>query len=186
VNESNGVTIYIGGVFASRDGEVVKTLLGSCIAACVWDPESGIGGMNHFMLPAPANGDAAGTLTRFGVHAMELLICQIQKLGGERHRFQAKVFGGGHVLQIAETAASVPAQNIRFIKRFMASEGIPIVSEDLGGTKARQIVFHTDSGKALLKRLPGAGLFQVVVEQEHEREAQQTLQRSGEITLFDD
>lgn len=76
------VSIHIGGVFATREPTVIKTLLGSCIAACLRDPEAGVGGMNHFMLPAALNGNAEDNLSRFGLHAMELLIGEIQKLGG--------------------------------------------------------------------------------------------------------
>ena len=183
--EPQVVTIFIGGVFASRTGEVVKTLLGSCIAACLWDPIAHVGGMNHFMLPSGSNGDQGG-LTRFGVHAMELLIGEVQKRGGDRFRLQAKVFGGGHVLQGVDAANSVPAENIRFIKRFLLAENIPIVAEDLGGRLARQVFFYTDTGKAKVKRLPTTQVVQVAVERDHQREAQQALQRTGEITLFED
>jgi chemotaxis receptor (MCP) glutamine deamidase CheD len=180
------VIIYIGGVHVSRTGETVRTLLGSCIAACLWDPQARVGGMNHFMLPAPANGETEGDLSRFGVHAMELLVGEIQKFGGERRRFQAKVFGGGHVLQTSRGVGCVPEQNERFIRRFLASEAIPVAAEDLGGTHARQVVFHTDTGRAFVKRLAGTGLFQTSVEQEHQRVAEQTLAQSGDITLFDE
>jgi chemotaxis receptor (MCP) glutamine deamidase CheD len=188
VNDQRSVIIHIGGVYASRDGAVVKTLLGSCIAACVWDLEAGVGGMNHFMLPAPTHGDGGGLLSRFGVHAMELLIGQVQKLGGDRRRLQAKVFGGGHVLQLADTAASIPAQNIRFIKGFMTSERIPLAAEDLGGTLARQVMFHTDNGKAFVRRLPGTSLFRTgaAAERPLQRDAHAAVQHGGEITLFDD
>jgi chemotaxis receptor (MCP) glutamine deamidase CheD len=180
------VTIYIGGVFVSRDAAVVKTLLGSCIAACLWDPLRGVGGMNHFMLPRPANGDGGHDLARFGVHAMELLIGKIQRLGGDRRTMQAKIFGGGHVLQIVGSGAAVPEQNIRFIRHFMTQEGIPVVAEDLGGTAARQVIFHTDSGKALLKRLPATQLPRLATEQAHQREAEAIQAKVGDVTLFDD
>jgi chemotaxis protein CheD len=186
VSQKEQVIIHIGEVHVSRTGEIVRTLLGSCIAACLWDPESRIGGMNHFMLPAPANGEGEGELSRFGVHAMELLVGEIQKRGGERRRVQAKVFGGGHVLQTSPGVGSVPEQNIRFIRRFLASERIAITAEDLGGTHARQVVFHTDTGRAFVKKLVGTGLFQTAVEQEHQQVAEQTLTKSGDITLFDE
>jgi chemotaxis protein CheD len=178
------VVIYIGGVFASRDGAIVKTLLGSCIATCLWDPRNGVGGMNHFMLPRPANGEAEGDLSRFGVHAMELLIGRIQRLGGDRRTLQAKLFGGGHVLQMA--GMSVPEQNIRFIRHFMANEGIPVVARDLGGTAARQVIFHTASGKALMRRLPATQCPRVETEEAHQREAAHIQAQAGDITLFDD
>lgn len=180
------VVIYIGGVFASRDGAVVRTLLGSCVAACLWDPRSGVGGMNHFLLPQPTNGESQGELSRFGVHAMELLIGRIQRLGGDRRTVQAKVFGGGHVLQIVGAGACVPEQNIRFVREFMAGEGIPVVAEDLGGTAARQVVFHTRSGKALLKRLPATQVPQLEVERAHQQEAARLQAKKGDVTLFDD
>lgn len=180
------VTIHIGGVFATREPTVIKTLLGSCIAACLRDPVVGVGGMNHFMLPATLNGDAGANSPRFGVHAMELLIGEIQKLGGERSRLEAKVFGGGHVLQIAESSNGVPQQNIRFIREFLRTEGIPLLAHDLGGRTARYILFNTGSGKVRLKRLSGVTGLTTVVEREHEAQAQQEVQRYGEITLFDD
>jgi chemotaxis protein CheD len=180
------VTIYIGGVFASREGAVVKTLLGSCIAACLWDPQSGVGGMNHFMLPRPGNAESESDAPRFGVHAMELLIGKIQRLGGDRRTVQGKIFGGGHVLQIAGSGDDVPTQNIQFIRQFMACEGIPVVAEDLGGRTARQVLFCTDSGKVLLKRLPPTRFTPVVAEQRHQRDAECIQTKVGDVTLFDD
>lgn len=180
------VTIHIGGVFATREPTVIKTLLGSCIAACLLDPVASVGGMNHFMLPATPNGDAEGNLSRFGVHAMELLIGEIQKLGGQRARVQAKVFGGGHVLQIAESVNGVPQQNIRFIREFLRTEGIPLLAHDLGGRSARHVLFDTGSGKVRLKRLSGVTRVTTVAERDHEAEAERKMRRYGEITLFDD
>ncbi len=181
MSTKNDVTIYVGGVFASRTGAVVKTLLGSCIAACLWDPKTGTGGMNHFMLPnASAETDAVHS--RFGVHAMELLIGEVQKLGGERRRLLAKVFGGGQVLQWTASAESVPEQNIRFIRQFMDEERIPVVSHDLGNRCARQVVFHTDTGKAFVKRLPARAAFPA---QAPAPAPPPPPAPTGEITLFD-
>jgi chemotaxis receptor (MCP) glutamine deamidase CheD len=179
------VHIQIGELHASRRPVVIKTVLGSCIAACLRDPVARVGGMNHFMLPVPTNGDAAD-LARFGIHAMELLIGEIQKLGGERDRLEAKVFGGGHVLEIPESPNGVPQQNIRFIREFLATEGICIVAHDMGGRTARQIQFYTGSGKVLLKRIARNLLRAAGQEQAHERQAMRELERYGNITLFDD
>jgi chemotaxis receptor (MCP) glutamine deamidase CheD len=180
------VTIYIGGVFASRDGATVRTLLGSCVSACLWDRQNGVGGMNHFMLPRPADGDSGDDLARFGVHAMELLIGKIQRLGGDRRTVQAKIFGGGHVLHITGVGGSVPEQNIRFVRRFLSQEGIPVVAVDLGGDQARQVVFCTESGRAWLKRLPASRFPRVEAEQAHQREAAHIQANVGAVTLFDD
>ena len=143
--------IHIGGVFASRDSAVVYTLLGSCIAVCLRDPLAQIGGMNHFMLPASAEGEESSA--RYGVQAMELLINACMKKGADRSRLEAKVFGGGHVLRMRESADNVPRSNIRFALEFLHTENIPIVSRDLGGYVGREIFFFTDSGKTLLKRM---------------------------------
>ena len=180
------VTIHIGGVFASREPAVIKTVLGSCIAVCLRDPVTGVGGMNHFMLPTPPNGDGEEDLARFGVHAMEVLIGEIQKLGGDRDRLQAKIFGGGHVLDIAESDDGVPQQNIRFIQQFLRIEGIPLIAHDLGGRGARHIQFDTGTGTVRLKRLAGLTALRLAAEREHERQARQQLHSSGDITLFDE
>jgi chemotaxis protein CheD len=146
------VTIHIGGVRASSEPLVIDTVLGSCIAACLYDPVSGAGGMNHFMLPEGFDPDNP-TSTRYGVNAMELLITEIMRLGGHRRRFQAKVFGGGHVLNIRESLDGVPQRNIDFVRRFLNVEQIPVVNEDVGGYQARRVLFHSHTGKVFLKRL---------------------------------
>jgi chemotaxis protein CheD len=146
------VTIHIGGVHASREPILLDTVLGSCISACLYDPVSGVGGMNHFMLPEGADPDNP-TSARYGVNAMELLISEIMKLGGNRKRFQAKVFGGGHVLKIRKTLDGIPQQNINFVHRFLNAEQIPVMSEDIGGYQARRVLFNTQTNKVYLKRL---------------------------------
>ena len=161
--------IHIGGVFASREPAVVYTLLGSCIAVCLRDPVAQIGGMNHFMLPASAEGEAAGS--RYGIQAMELLINACMKRGADRSRLEAKVFGGGHVLRIRESADNVPKSNIRFALEFLQTECIPIISRDVGGYVGREIYFFTDSGRTLLKRMQSTHGEKAVAEMEsRERE----------------
>jgi len=148
-------SIHIGGVCASREPAIVRTVLGSCIAVCLRDPLTRIGGMNHFMLPDSL--DMERDSARYGVHAMELLINDCMKLGADRRRFEAKVFGGGHVLRIRETDNNVPQSNIRFAIDFLNTENIPIVAQDVGGYAAREIYFYTDSGRIQLRRLPTSG-----------------------------
>lgn len=153
------ITLYIGGLHISREPVLIKTVLGSCIAACLHDPEARVGGMNHFMLPAPGAQGQVSEPSRFGVHAMELLVSGIQRLGGDRRRLRAKLFGGGHVLGTAERERSVSRRNVEFILRYMEIEGIPVLSQDLGGYQARRVHYYTESGKALVKRL-GQGAIQ--------------------------
>jgi chemotaxis receptor (MCP) glutamine deamidase CheD len=182
VREAN---IHIGGVFASRQPAVVRTVLGSCVAACLFDPLGRVGGMNHFMLPEGSIDD--GNSTRFGVNAMEKLINEILKLGGERRRLRAKVFGAGHVLNINSVGMSVPEKNALFIKAFLATEGIPIMAQRLGGVNPLQVHFFTDSGKALLRIVGSDRAGDVVAEEERYRVdvVKETVQvRDEGITLF--
>ena len=177
------ITINIGGLHASCKPLLLDTVLGSCISACLYDPVSGIGGMNHFMLPEGADPENP-TSARYGVNAMELLISQLMKLGGERRRFQAKVFGGGHVLKIRESLDGVPQRNIDFVRRFLETEQIPVIKEDVGGYQPRRVLFHTHTGKVFLKYLGN---------NEAERTAQEEMvylislkkqKLDGDVTLF--
>lgn len=146
------ITIHIGGLRTSREPVVLDTVLGSCIAACLYDPVSAIGGMNHFMLPYGIDAGNPNS-TRYGVHAMELLISELMKLGALRRRFRAKIFGGGHVLKIPENEDGVPQRNIEFVRRFLANEQIPVVNEDVGGYQPRRVLFHTDTSQVFMKYL---------------------------------
>ncbi|MCA9214684.1 MAG: hypothetical protein KDB27_16545 [Planctomycetales bacterium] len=142
--------IIVGEVFASREPTCVTTLLGSCIAACLYDEDAQIGGMNHFLLP---NGSGDRDAASYGIHAMELLINEIMGLGGDRRRLQAKVFGGGHVIENMKKGNSVGDKNSEFVKHFLEVESIPIVSEYLGGDSGLQVQFFTDSGRARVKKI---------------------------------
>jgi len=146
------VTIHIGGLRTSREPLVLDTVLGSCIAACMYDPVAAIGGMNHFMLPDGIDPENP-TSTRYGVNAMELLISDLMKQGGSRKRFQVKIFGGGHVLKVRENMNGVPQRNIQFVRKFLESEHIPIAKEDVGGYQPRRVLFHTHTSRVFVKYL---------------------------------
>lgn len=143
--------IIVGEVFASANPARVSTLLGSCIAACLYDADACVGGMNHFLLPSQSQDSEASA--RFGVHAMELLINKIMNLGGDRRRLQAKVFGGANVLDMKGSSLRIGDRNCRFVKEFLATERIPIVSQKVGGVSAMQVQFLTHTGKAFAKEL---------------------------------
>lgn len=136
---------------------IISTVLGSCISACVFDTAAKIGGMNHFMLPGRIDPDNfIYTKTgRYGMYAMELLIGNLIKLGGERKNFRAKVFGGSNVLNFRETDGDIPNSNIQFVKKFLELEQIPVLAMDVGGFVGRKIFFFTDTGKVLSKKLVG-------------------------------
>ena len=141
--------ITVGQVFATKKPTAIRTLLGSCIAACLYDPVAKVGGMNHFLLPAGR--DDEPTSARFGVHAMELLINAIMRQGGHRDRLQAKIFGGAHVLDTM--SSSVPAKNIAFIREFLATENIPLTAHLLGGQAPLDVCMFTETGQVLARRV---------------------------------
>lgn len=188
--------IHIGGVFASRSPAVVYTLLGSCISVCLRDPESGVGGMNHFMLPGNAtgntgnNGELIENRSRYGVHAMELLINECMKKGASRHKLEAKVFGGGHVLNFRVTDGNVPQSNIDFALSFLRTERIPLVTHDIGGHTGREIYYFTDSGKTLLRRLSPTKSSEQIAEMARQetaqlaKYAQDAATEADNVTLF--
>ncbi len=166
--------ITVGGVFASGEPAIVRTLLGSCVAACLWDPDAEVGGMNHFLLP---EGSGGGPSARFGVHAMELLINEIMKRGGDRRRLKAKVFGAGHVLHAHGFDSQVPKRNADFVRDFLHREGIPIVSERLLGRLPLEVRFQTDSGRAFVRALEPSTAARVEREEEtYVEEAKHTVE----------
>ena len=122
-----------------------STVLGSCNSVCLLDPVAGVGGINHFLLPA-GRGTESGHI-RFGVNAMEKLINEMLKAGASKPRLQAKLFGGA---RMSATLADIGRQNAAFTHSFLATEGIAIVSESLGGILARRLVFRPHTGQARL------------------------------------
>src|SRR5690606_5827883 len=130
------------------DNLVILTVLGSCIAACLWDPLVRVGGMNHFMLPEGGS-DSGG---RYGSYAMELLINQMLKLGARRENLQAKVFGGGAVMS-SFTTMNVGERNTKFVLDYLQTERIAVVSKDVLDVHPRKVCFFPATGKAMVKRL---------------------------------
>jgi chemotaxis protein CheD len=137
------INIVQGEFKVSDDPHVVlTTLLGSCVAACIRDPLTKIGGMNHFLLP----GDAGASSEQLGVHLMELLVNGLMRKGAQRERLEAKIFGGARMMA---GLSDIGARNAEFAKKFLAYEGIKLVSHDTGGTQGRRIQFEPASGRAL-------------------------------------
>lgn len=138
-----------GELYVSNSQEMITTVLGSCIAACICDPSTGIGGMNHFMLPDTTE-SSDGLATRYGLHAMEELINGIMKNGGRRDSLQVKLFGGGKMIP---AMSDVGAKNISFAREYLKHEGLVIASEDLGSIYPRKVNYFPTTGRAMLKRL---------------------------------
>ncbi len=146
------VQLTLGDTYVtSEPDEILTTILGSCIAACIRDPVAGIGGMNHFLLPDGTSGDREARC--YGVNAMELLINDILKHGGDRRRLEAKIFGGGNVVS---ALTDVGSRNYAFARQFLTDEGIPIVGGDVGGDLARRIQYMPVSGRARQALVKGA------------------------------
>lgn len=145
---SDAVKVLPGEYYVTADDLVVQTVLGSCIAACIWDPRVRVGGMNHFMLPE-GGADSGG---RYGSFAMELLINELMKQGARRETMQAKVFGGGQVMS-SFTTMNVGERNTKFVLDYLQTERIAVVSKDVLDIHPRKVVFFPASGKAMVKRL---------------------------------
>lgn len=124
----------------------LTTLLGSCVATCLWDPETKVGGMNHYLLPGSTTNDAGQV--RYGVNAMELLVNGMLKRGAHKSRLVAKIFGGARMLNVT---SDIGDRNVTFAKQFLADEGIAVVGGSLGGTKGRLIRFFPVDGRAMQK-----------------------------------
>ena len=147
--QHNAVKVLPGEYFVTNENVMLITVLGLCIAACLWDSRVGVGGMNHFMLPEGDSSDMSG---RYGSYAMELLINEMMKLGARREFLQAKIFGGGRVIS-SFTNLNVGERNTEFVRDYLRTERIPVVSEDVLDIFPRKVVFFGTSGKAMVKRL---------------------------------
>lgn len=140
------VNIVQGEHFVTDDeGVTLTTILGSCVAACLFDERRGVGGMNHFLLAESGGGEAA---MRYGAYAMEVLINDLMKRGAARERLQAKVFGGAKMMTGFN---DIGAGNAVFVRRFLSDEGIPITAESLGGFGARRVEFNPVGGRVRVR-----------------------------------
>ncbi|MFC1684336.1 chemoreceptor glutamine deamidase CheD [Pseudomonadota bacterium] len=156
-NDVVAAKILPGEYYVTTQDEMVTTVLGSCVSACIRDRVFGVGGMNHFMLPLDTTGegwsgssDLLSSATRYGNFAMEHMINDILKNGGRRKNLEAKVFGGG---QIIATMTDVGRKNIDFVLSYLEQEGLAIASQDLGDIYPRKVNYYPASGRVRVKRL---------------------------------
>jgi len=146
-NKCYSAKILPGEFYVTNRSEMITTVLGSCVSACIYDAQRNCGGMNHFMLPGADQQDSSA---RYGLFAMESLINEILKLGCKKENLRAKLFGGG---QIIARMTDIGQKNISFAKNFLFAEGIPLESADLGLSFPRKVNFFPVTGKVLVKRL---------------------------------
>lgn len=176
------VQITQGETHVSRDArEVLTTVLGSCISACIRDPHAGVGGMNHFLLPEGAGSDRDAA--RYGVNAMEILINELLKSGASRHRLEAKLFGGANVLA---ALSDVGSRNVAFAEKFLSDEGIALVGGDVRGVYPRRIQYWPASGRARQIELPATDRITLVEREIVEAKQVRAHERNGEsdVELF--
>jgi len=159
-DQDNGMVaakILPGEYYVTTENELVTTVLGSCISACIRDSITGVGGMNHFMLPETTKqrlnegvDSVVGNATRYGNYAMEHLINMILANGGKRKNLEVKVFGGGKIIP---TLSDVGLRNINFVLEYIDTEALKIVSQDLGDIYPRKIIFFPKTGKVRMKKI---------------------------------
>jgi chemotaxis protein CheD len=176
-----------GDYYVTREDEVLDTVLGSCVSACIRNPRLGIGGMNHFMLPRPTgHGNDTwesidGRATRYGSASMEQLINSILRAGGTRADLEVKIFGGANVMS---ALSDIGMHNITFVRDFLRQEGLSVVSEDVGDTCPRHVQYFPMSGRARVRHLT---MRQSQTVASHEQRYLRGLQQApvaGEIDLF--
>jgi chemotaxis protein CheD len=164
---------------------LIVTVLGSCVSACIRDRVTGIGGMNHFMLPdSGSDSDSPVSASmRYGTYAMEILINDLLKAGARRENLEAKVFGGGHVLR-GFIAINVGERNAQFVREYLRAENIRVVAEDLNDIHPRKVYFFPRSGKVLVKKLKQLNNNTLVNREQDYASRLQTTPVVGDIELF--
>lgn len=152
VGDLRAVYLHAGHLLVSRAPCRVTTILGSCVAVGLWDAASGVGGLNHFLLPDGGEKDRVST--RYGTAAMAALIHEIVAAGGRRRRLQAKLFGGACVLRSFQNSGwHLGAQNVEVARRVLLEHGIPLAAEDVEGERGRKLIFQTHDGSAWVRTL---------------------------------
>lgn len=187
-NHVYAAKILPGEFYVTTQHELVTTVLGSCVSACIRDRVLGIGGMNHFMLPADVSGSGTWTAgglpseaTRYGSYAMEQLINEILKAGGQRRNLEVKIFGGGKILR---NVTDIGQQNIRFVRNYLHIESLTIVGEDVGDLFPRKVNYYPKTGRAMVKKLRKLNNDTIFTRERSYSESIRETRVSGEIELF--
>jgi chemotaxis protein CheD len=177
-----------GEYYVTCHSEMIATVLGSCVSACIRDSRLGYGGMNHFMLPLDGSqgqsvwGSAASAATRYGNVAMERLINDILKLGGRRENLEIKLVGGGRVL--AEMTTDIGARNIEFVRQYVADEGLKLLGEDLGDVYPRRVVYFPKTGRIRVRKLSSGREESLAARERQYLQQLDTKPVEGEVELF--
>ena len=185
-HQSEAAKILPGEYYATGRDMVLVTVLGSCVCACIRDKVSGIGGMNHFMLPDSGQdqNNPLGESARYGTYAMEILINQLLKMGAKRGNFEAKVFGGGAVLR-GFTVANVGERNADFVLKFLNTEKIPVVAQDLLDIYPRKVYFFPSTGLVRVKKLKNVHNNTIISRENEYGTRLHYSEMAGDVELFE-
>lgn len=188
--ENNTITAKIlpGEYYVTTENEMITTVLGSCIAACIRDCENGIGGMNHFMLPESSaeqsrslESSLLGNATRYGNFAMEHLINTILTHGGQRKNLEIKVFGGGKIIP---SLSDVGSRNIGFILDYIDTEALNLLAQDLGDIYPRKVNFYPKTGRVRMKKIKNLHNDTIAIRENRYRNQIKHAAVEGQIELF--
>ncbi len=171
--------------FTDKD-MVIVTVLGSCVSACIRDKVTGVGGMNHFMLPDGGKADKDNPISesmRYGTYAMEVLINQLLKNGARRENLEAKIFGGGNVLR-SFTTMNVGDRNADFVRNYLKEERIKVTGEDLNDVYPRKVYFFPKTGRVLVKKLKQLNNYTLMKREDAYANKLKVNDVGGEVDLF--
>lgn len=182
--DCRAVKVLPGEYFVTASDLMLVTVLGSCVTACIRDRQQGVGGMNHFMLPeTDRDGGVVSASARYGAYAMEILLNHLLKLGARHDHLEAKVFGGGRVMATL-AQSKVGERNCAFVLDYLATEGIPVVAQDMLDVYPRKVYFFPVTGRVMMKKLIKVAN-DTVFEREQEYLGRLRSERlSGEVELF--
>jgi chemotaxis protein CheD len=188
INNTVAAKLLPGEYYVTKENEMITTVLGSCISACIRDKISGIGGMNHFMLPETSQSrldegreSVVGNATRYGNYAMEHLINTILANGGKRKNLEVKVFGGGKIIA---SLGDVGLKNITFVMDYIDTEGLLLVSKDLGDIYPRKINFYPQSGRVRMKKIQDLHNDTIALRESQYRRTIKDVPVVGDVELF--
>jgi len=175
--------ILPGEYYATGRDMMLVTVLGSCVSTCIRDPATGIGGMNHFMLPEGDHRNPLSVAARYGGYAMEMLVNQLLKLGAARHRLEAKAFGGGEVMR-GFSLNNLGERNSQFVLDYLDRENIRLVAQDILDFDPRKIYYFPATGRVLVKKLKHAHNNTIIQREEEYGSRLKASDMSGDIELF--
>ncbi|WP_416307343.1 chemoreceptor glutamine deamidase CheD [Neptunicella sp. SCSIO 80796] len=183
--ECDAVKILPGEYYATTENTLIVTVLGSCVSVCLRDAQRKIGGMNHFLLPSDENVSISSVSesARYGVFAMELLINQMLKLGADKRRLEAKVFGGGNVLK-GLTINNVGERNAEFVMDYLNAEHIPVLASDLLDKYPRKVYFFPDDGNVKVRKIKSLHNSTIIDRESEYRMRIRQANKGGEVDLF--